>query len=130
MDVTSAYLNKDLEEEVCVRPPEEIKNYEKSDGVWRLRKALYGLKQDGRAWNKRLDTTLKQFGLQNSKAELCVYFQRKKDKKLIVAIYVDDLLVLSNDKVEKRKLKEYLQKNFEIKDLGVATEFSWYEYPT
>lgn len=83
MDVTSAYLNGDLEEEIYVKPPDEIKAYDKSEGVWKLKKALYGLKQSGRAWNKKLDTVLKQFGLQNSKAHPCIYHRESDGKKLI-----------------------------------------------
>lgn len=123
MDVTSAYLNGDLEEEIYVKPPDEFKAYDKSEGVWRLKKALYGLKQSGRAWNKTLDNVLKQFKLQNSEADPCIYYRKIGGKKLIVAIYVDDLLILSDDKTEERKLKKHLRQNFQMKDLGEVKNF-------
>lgn len=52
MDVTTAFLQGDLEEEIYMEQPEGF-----NDGsrlVCRLNKALYGLKQAGRQWNKKL----------------------------------------------------------------------------
>ena len=46
MDVTTAYLYGDLEEELYVKPPPEIKEDQRK--LWRLRKSIYGLKQSGR----------------------------------------------------------------------------------
>lgn len=72
MDVTTAYLNGNLEEDIYVRPPEEIKEHDNPGGVWKLKKAMYGLKQSGRAWNKRFDDVLKQHGLEKSKFDPCI----------------------------------------------------------
>lgn len=122
MDVTTAYLHSSLEEEIYVKPPEEVFE-SRPVGVWKPKKAMYGLKQSGRAWNNRLNTTLKQYGLEKSKADPCIYFKEEGDKKLIVTIYVDDLLIFTNDNKEERKLKETLQRNFEMKDLEKARDF-------
>lgn len=58
MDVKSAFLNGDLEEQVYVEFPKGFTFSEKEDQVCRLRKALYGLKQAPRAWYSRLDNYL------------------------------------------------------------------------
>ena len=39
---------------------------------------------------------------------------------MFVTIYVDDLLIFTNDRKQKKKLKVYLQKRFQMKDLGEA----------
>ena len=66
MDVKSAFLNGDLKEEVCVHQPPGFAIPGKVGKVLRLRKALYGLRQAPRAWNAKLDSTLK--GMASSKA--------------------------------------------------------------
>jgi hypothetical protein len=59
MDVKSAFLNGDLKEEVYVHQPSGFAISGKECKVLRLRKALYGLRQAPRAWNAKLDSTLK-----------------------------------------------------------------------
>ena len=66
MDVKSAFLNGDLKEEVYVHQPPGFVIPGKENKVLRLRKALYGLRQAPRAWNAKLDSTLKQMGFQQS----------------------------------------------------------------
>jgi hypothetical protein len=60
MDVKSAFLNGDLKEEVYVRQPAGFIIASQEGKVLRLRKALYGLRQAPRAWNSKLDDTLKK----------------------------------------------------------------------
>jgi hypothetical protein len=61
MDVKSAFLNGDLKE-VYVHRLSRFIIPGKDNKVLRLRKALYGLRQAPRAWNAKLDSTLKQMG--------------------------------------------------------------------
>eukprot|EP00253_Pinus_taeda_P031293 PITA_31293 len=62
MDVKSAFLNGDLEEEVYIEQPEGFILGNDAKLVCRLKKALYGLKQATRAWYYRLDKYLHQQG--------------------------------------------------------------------
>lgn len=77
--------------------------------------------QSSRVWNEKLDRTLKEFGLEKSKTDPCIYYREAGDNRLIVAIYVDDLLILSNKTGEERK--DCLRRKFEMKDLGEAKQF-------
>lgn len=118
MDVMTAYLNGDIEEEIYVKPPINL------DGkVWRLKKAVYGLKQSGRCWNNKLNNVLVNFGLTKCKSDPCIYsYKHCSGQILIVAIYVDDLLIFSNNKKLRENLKKNLMSNFEMKDLGIAKQ--------
>lgn len=91
-----------------------------SKQVCRLRKALYGLKQSSRVWNNQLDKVLKEFGLEQSKIDPCLYFRIDGKKMIYVTIYVDDFLIFTNDTKTKRKLKSFLHDRFKVKDLGEA----------
>ena len=61
VDIKSAYLYGDLDEEIYMIP---LPGYEVPKGhILHLRKALYGLKQAGWQWYKTLKEQLKKFGL-------------------------------------------------------------------
>lgn len=95
-----------------------------SDGtskVCRLKKSLYGLKQASRVWNAKLNSTLIRFGLNRSKMDPCIYHKRFEHKIIIVAVYVDDILLFTNDEYSKIDLKTKLANAFKMKDLGVVT---------
>jgi hypothetical protein len=73
MDVKSAFLNGDLKEEAYVHQPPGFEIPGKEGKVLRLRKALYGLRQAPRAWNAKLDSTLKGMGFGQSPHEAVIY---------------------------------------------------------
>jgi hypothetical protein len=64
MDVKSTFLNSDLKEEVYVHQPSGFAIPDKEGKVLHLRKALYGLWQAPRAWNAKLDSTLRRMGFE------------------------------------------------------------------
>lgn len=115
-DVKTAFLYGDLEEEIYMEQPEGFKI---ADKVWRLKKSLYGLKQAPRQWNKRFDDALKQMGLKSSKYDNCVYY--KFDPILIIAIYVDDGLVLAENQSTIDKTMDLLKREFEMTKTEVST---------
>lgn len=119
MDAVTAFLNGELAEEIYMRQPKGSEDGTKR--VCKLKRSLYGLKQSSRVWNQRLNGTLLDFGLKRSEIDQCVYFLNNRPEILIVAIYVDDLLIFSNDVTHENRLKEELSKNFEMKDLGEAS---------
>ena len=60
MDVTSAFLNGTLTEEVYMKQPEGFVEEGKENLVCKLKKSIYGLKQSPRCWNYALDESLKK----------------------------------------------------------------------
>jgi Reverse transcriptase (RNA-dependent DNA polymerase) len=86
----------------------------------RIRKAHYGLKQSGRQSFKRGNQELKLFGLKQSKCDPCLYVMRNEKHTTIVAVYVDDILIASNDCASDgvlNRLKQTLSSTFRMKDL-------------
>lgn len=76
MDVTTAYLQGNIDEEIYVEPPVIPKNKnieEEKEKVWWLKKAIYGLKQSGRCWNAKLNKVLISLRLTQSKSDPCIY---------------------------------------------------------
>lgn len=120
MDVTTAYLNGEVEEDIYVIPPKGSEGIDNGK-VWKLKKAVYGLKQSGRCWNIKLNKVLVNLGLSQCKSDPCIYTLRNNSgQTLIVAIYVDDLLIFSNQKNLRENLKKNLMSKFDMKDLGIA----------
>lgn len=117
MDAVSAFLQGDLEEEIFMVQPDGFQHGTK---VCRLNKAIYGLKQASRAWNKKLDGVLVQLGFKRSAVDECIYFKISNTEIIIIAVYVDDLLIFSNNKLLTNKLKRDLSDNFRMKDIGEA----------
>ncbi|CAM8978529.1 unnamed protein product [Rhodiola kirilowii] len=73
MDVKTAFLNGELEDEVYVSQPRGFIEKESEHKVLKLHKALYGLRQAPRAWNTKLDRTLSSLGFERSPLEHAVY---------------------------------------------------------
>ena len=79
---------------------------------------MYGLKQASRAWYEEIsEVLLNRLGFNCSEHKPCV-FVRNKMSFMIIALYVDDLLIFSNDEAERKNVKKVLSSEFEMKDLG------------
>ena len=93
MDVTTAFPNASLDDEIYMQQPEGCEIFKGSDLVCKLNKSLYGLKQAPLAWNQRVDTVSRILGFIRNRAENCLYFKKDDHSMFIVALYLDDLLI-------------------------------------
>jgi hypothetical protein len=118
MDVNTAFLNGELEEDIYMKQPEGFVIPGKENLVCKLNKSLYGLKQSGRAWYMKLDTALLKMNFKRLKSDHCVYFLSVDKVLFYVAVYVDDILLLSNSLVHLNSLKNEISQLFNMKDLG------------
>ena len=118
MDVKAAFLHGDLEEEIYMKQPEGYEDKSRPNDVWKLTKSLYGLKQASRTWYLKLDGCLNALGLRRCEADQSVYVKIEGEVTLIVAVYVDDLILAGNSVALINWLKGELCKNFQMKDLG------------
>ena len=120
MDVVTAFLNGDLEEEIYVEPPEGFA--EQGDYVWRLRKTLYGLKQSPRLWYLTLMTFLLNIGFHRSEYDHALFYKFVGKDVVLLLVYVDDILPIGR-LADIKTVKEQLSKKFKMTDLGQATYF-------
>lgn len=114
MDAITAFLQGELTEEIYTEQPESFKDG--TNRVCRLNKAIYGLKQAGRVWNQKLDGFLIKVGFTKSKCDPCVYIKAN----LIIAVYVDDLLIFYKYVSDLNDVRKQLHTNFRMKDIGEA----------
>lgn len=127
MDVSNAFLHGELDEEIYMSLPQ---GYTPAPGtclppnpVCRLRKSLYGLKQASRQWYKRLSSVLLGANYVQSPADNTLFVRKVLDSYVAVLVYVDDILIASNDDAAVKKLQALLRSEFKIKDLGPARFF-------
>lgn len=123
LDVKTAFLHGELNEEVYVSQPEGFEKEGEEEKVFKLSKALYGLRQAPRAWNTKLDQILKKLRFKRCAKESSVYRREERDELLIIAIYVDDLFVTGNSTKIIKEFKASMSKQFEMSDLGLLTYY-------
>ncbi len=122
MDVTTAFLNGELHEEVYMAQPEGYAVKGKTDLVCRLKKSLYGLKQSPRCWNSALNSHLKNMGFVQATGDPCIYLATEGEMFLI-AVYVDDILLAGKTQERMTEVKQALSRQFEVKDMGALHYF-------
>ena len=122
MDVVAAFLAGHLDEIIYMEQPEGFKQgTDEDDLVCLLEKGLYGLKQSARVWNRKIRRMLKTKGYLQTHSDHCVYVHPKT--KVIVAMWVDDLIIAGSNMEKINKLKRELKKAFEMTDMGELKYF-------
>ena len=89
--------------------------------MYRLKKSIYGLKQASRQWYLKFNNTIKSFGFKENVEDNCIYAKFKSGKYIFLILYVDDILLASNDVSLLLETKKYLSSNFDMKDLDEAS---------
>ena len=121
MDVKSAFLNGEPQEEVYVQQPPVFIDNDHKHRVLRLHKALYGLRQAPHAWNQKLDTELLRLGFKRYVDEHGIYTRGQGTGLLIVGVYVDDLIITGGDANVVARLKQQMLNTFKMSDLGLLS---------
>jgi hypothetical protein len=119
MDVKSAFLNGVLQEQVYVEQPPGFVLRGHENKVLHLVKALYGLRQAPRAWYAKLDSSLIDLGFKRSTSEHAVYLRGAGARRLVVGVYVDDLVITGGNDTDITAFKEEMKANFKMSDLGL-----------
>ena len=83
----------------------------------------YGLKQASRQWNAKLFATISALGFKQSQADHSLFVHSSGSNFIALLIYVDDMIITSNDLACVANLKQVLDQKFGIKDLGSLKYF-------
>ncbi|KAK4404061.1 Retrovirus-related Pol polyprotein from transposon TNT 1-94 [Sesamum angolense] len=120
MDVKTAFLNGDLEEEIYMEQPEGFVVPGLESKICKLRKSLYGLKQAPKQWYEKFDSTLSSNGFKTNASDTCVYTKLFGCDCVIICLYVDDMLIFGSNLQVINETKKFLSSQFDMKDLGEA----------
>lgn len=117
LDVNNAFLHGNLDEEVyfTLAPGYFSTN---DSMVCRSNKSLHGLKQASRRWFAKFSAALLNHGFLQSKSDYSLFTRRKGTTIVALLVYVDDIVIASNDMAEIDALKLFLHSQFKLKDLG------------
>jgi Reverse transcriptase (RNA-dependent DNA polymerase) len=121
LDVKTAFLNGELEDEIFMQQPQGYHEGGKGK-VCRLRRAIYGLKQAPRAWYLKLQEVLHEQGFKVSSADPGLYILECDGRKVYLLVYVDDILV-AGKKGDIETVKAKIQGEFKVRDMGEAKYF-------
>ena len=122
VDIISAFMNGDLDEEIYMKQLEGFHIDGGSNKVCRLHRSLYGLKQSAQQWNKKLHSVLTELRFKHIESDHSVYIYCNGEVHIIVPIYIDNITIASKSPATIDKYVQLLSQYFKCRDLG-ATRF-------
>ncbi len=123
MNVKTVFFNESIEKNIYMKMSKKFENQALNQSMWhvicKLNKLLYKLKQISRIWTKVLYNFLRKFDLQKLKTDYCIFAERD----LIIVIYVNNLLIIVNDKKVYKNLKSQFKTEFKMTDMSLANHY-------
>ena len=123
VDVCQAFLNAPLMEDIYMKPaPGVNKILGLPEEQWlKLKRNLYGLKQAPRNWSITfIDWMLKDEKFSKASIDDCMYYREYlsegKPCFIILLMYVDDNIIVSNDRAGLNAFKDRMHDKFKIVD--------------
>nr|GEV15157.1 retrovirus-related Pol polyprotein from transposon TNT 1-94 [Tanacetum cinerariifolium] len=123
MDVKTAFLNGNLQEEVYVSQPEGFEDPDHPTHIYRLKKALYGLKQAPKAWYDILSKFLMANKFSKGAVDPTLFTQKSGKHILFVQIYMDDIIFASTDPTACNIFYKEISSKFQMSMMGQMSFF-------
>ena len=116
MDVKNVFLNGDLSEKFYMQLPPGLSV--ESNKVCYLLRVFYGLKQAPRAQFAKFSSTISRLGYMASHYDSALFICRTDKGSILLLLYMDNMIITSDDLSGIQELKDFLSQQFEMKDLG------------
>jgi len=123
LDISTAFLNGELKEDIYMKQPEGFQVKGKEHLVCKLKKSIYGLKQSPRCWNEALDKQLKNMKFKQSANDPCIYILQSGEEVFIIAVYVDDIILCGKNQDRINEFIGMIGDKFDIRDMGTLKYF-------
>ncbi|KAL0336659.1 UNVERIFIED_CONTAM: Retrovirus-related Pol polyprotein from transposon TNT 1-94 [Sesamum radiatum] len=120
MDVKTAFLNGELDEEIYMEQPEGFVVPGQEKKVCRLVKSCMGLNKLLNNGMKSLTGRCCQMALKSTSVINVYMLKALKHSFIIVCLYVDDMLIMGSNRDIILTTKKMLTKHFDMKDMGLA----------
>nr|GEX75828.1 putative ribonuclease H-like domain-containing protein [Tanacetum cinerariifolium] len=114
MDVKSAFLYGEIDEEVYVTQPKGFEDPHHPKHVYRVVKALYGLHQAPRAWYARLSTFLLKHHYRRGTIDNTLFIKKDSRHIILVQVYVDEIIFGSTNKAWCDEFEVLMKGEFEM----------------
>ena len=125
VDVSTAFLNGDLDHVIYVQQPSHFVQKGKEDFVCRLRRSLYGLRQSPRQWNKKVHQFIESINFARCDCDGCVYVMKSGDgvPQAILLLFVDDFFLgAPRDLVLMNSIKSRILSEYDCKYIGLVRQ--------
>ena len=130
VDVCQAFLNAELQEEIYMRPAPGVTQILgiPPDSWLKLKRNLYGLKQAPRNWSLTfIEWMLKDQQFKKASIDDCLFYKEfnheGKDVFILLLMYVDDNIIISNDRTCLDKFKADMHDKYKIVDKGAIATY-------
>lgn len=123
MDVKNAFLHGKFDREIYMNQPVGFQSKDHLKHMYKLKKTLYGLKQEPRALYGKIIKFFIQEGYLVTPRNSNLFVKANGGKIAIILVYVDDLIIISDDELEIPQTKENLSIRLQMKELGELTYF-------
>ena len=97
MDVKTAFLNGELNEEVYMQQPQGFEIKGKEHMVCKLKRSIYGLKQASRQWYFKFNEVIMKYGFKENIVDQCIYLKKSGSAWILLVLYVDGILLASTN---------------------------------
>lgn len=121
LDVCTAYLHAEIQEDVYIQLPKDTPIY--GNSIFKLKKSLYGLRSSALQWYKTMSSILQEIGFNKSMSDSCIFIYKNKvrttnerNEFAILGLYVDDIILLTNELELMHKLKNSLNERITLSD--------------